>query len=170
MSDSVVEQKLQRLKESGRPRVLDLFAGCGGFSLGFNAAGFNIVASVEHDPDATRSHGINFHEGAEKYSRARDICSPPKDLASDLALGSVAYAFDVIVDGPPCQAFARVGRPKLREIDAHPTAFIHDPRARPYLDGCITWMLASLSRCLWKTFPIFSIMGGKISRKRPVKF
>ena len=38
----------------------------------------------------------------------------------------------MIVGGPPCQAFARVGRPKLREIDAHPQAFRHDPRARLY--------------------------------------
>jgi DNA (cytosine-5)-methyltransferase 1 len=41
-------------------------------------------------------------------------------------------AFDVIVGGPPCQAFARVGRPKLREIEEHPEAFRHDPRARLY--------------------------------------
>jgi DNA (cytosine-5)-methyltransferase 1 len=37
-----------------------------------------------------------------------------------------------VVGGPPCQAFARVGRSKLREIDEHPEAFIHDPRAQLY--------------------------------------
>ena len=36
--------------------------------------------------------------------------------------------------GPPCQAFARVGRSKLREIEEHPEAFKHDPRARLYLE------------------------------------
>ena len=49
----------------------------------------------------------------------------------------MAEAFDVVVGGPPCQAFARVGRSKLREIDAHPDAFRHDPRAKlyaPYLN------------------------------------
>ena len=40
----------------------------------------------------------------------------------------------MIVGGPPCQAFARVGRPKLREIDDHPRAFLRDPRARLYLE------------------------------------
>jgi DNA (cytosine-5)-methyltransferase 1 len=44
----------------------------------------------------------------------------------------VADAFDVVVGGPPCQAFARVGRSKLREIEDHPEAFIHDPRAQLY--------------------------------------
>ena len=49
-------------------------------------------------------------------------------------LGPAVDAFDVIVGGPPCQAFARVGRPKLREIDDHPQAFLHDPRARLFLE------------------------------------
>ena len=73
--------------------------------------------------------------GAPAHSRARNITAThPEDLAAELSLGSVSDAFDVIVGGPPCQAFARVGRPKLREIDAHPQAFRHDPRARLYLE------------------------------------
>ena len=39
-----------------------------------------------------------------------------------------------MVGGPPCQAFARVGRSKLREIHDHPEAFLHDPRARLFLE------------------------------------
>jgi DNA (cytosine-5)-methyltransferase 1 len=58
----------------------------------------------------------------------------PEELAADLSLGLVGSAIDVLVGGPPCQAFARVGRSKLREIDAHPQAFKHDPRARLYLE------------------------------------
>lgn len=42
-------------------------------------------------------------------------------------------AIDVIVGGPPCQAFARVGRAKLREVAEHPHAFIQDPRSNLYL-------------------------------------
>ncbi|SUS06808.1 DNA (Cytosine-5-)-methyltransferase [uncultured Defluviicoccus sp.] len=133
MSTDAVRRKIARLRAGGKPRVLDLFAGCGGLSLGFQAAGFAVRAAVELDPDAARSHGLNFHGGAPKHSHARDIInSHPEDLASDLDLGPVAEAIDVIVGGPPCQAFARVGRPKLREIDAHPQAFRHDPRARLY--------------------------------------
>ena len=49
-------------------------------------------------------------------------------------LGPVGAAIDVLVGGPPCQAFARVGRSKLREIDEHPHAFKHDPRAKLYLE------------------------------------
>lgn len=128
-----VRQKIARLEAGGRPRVLDLFSGCGGLSLGFHAAGFEIRAAVELDPDAARSHGLNFHGGAPEHSQARDITiTHPEDLAADLDLGPVDTAIDVIVGGPPCQAFARVGRSKLREIEEHPEAFKHDPRARLY--------------------------------------
>ncbi len=133
-AETAIAQKIERLRKGQRPRVLDLFAGCGGLSLGFQAAGFDIAAAVENDPDAAQSHGVNFHNGAEQHTKARDVLTAPEALAEDLALGPVTDAFDVIVGGPPCQAFARVGRPKLREIDAHPQAFLHDPRARLFLE------------------------------------
>ena len=57
----------------------------------------------------------------------------PDELAQDLGLGAVADAFDVLVGGPPCQAYARVGRAKLREIAEHPKAFKVDPRGNLYL-------------------------------------
>jgi DNA (cytosine-5)-methyltransferase 1 len=115
--------------------VLDLFAGCGGLSLGFVAAGFSPVAAVENDTLAAQSYGINFHGNDAVHKAARDITqTSPEGLATELGLGPVSNAFDVIIGGPPCQAFARVGRPKLREVEEHPTAFKHDPRARLYLD------------------------------------
>jgi DNA (cytosine-5)-methyltransferase 1 len=133
MSTEAIGRKIARIRAGGKPRLLDLFAGCGGLSLGFQAAGFTLQAAVEFDADAARSHGLNFHRGDPKHGRARDIITThPEELVAELELGSVADAVDVIVGGPPCQAFARVGRPKLREIDAHPQAFRHDPRARLY--------------------------------------
>lgn len=130
-----VRQKIARLAAGGHPRVLDLFAGCGGLSLGFKTVGFELAAAVEMDPEAAASHGLNFHPGDPRHAKARDITAlTPEALAADLQLGPVASAIDVLVGGPPCQAFARVGRSKLREIDAHPQAFKHDPRARLYLE------------------------------------
>lgn len=134
MEDRAIQQKIQRLRNGGRLRLLDLFSGCGGLSLGFHAAGFEVSAAVEFDADAAKSHGLNFHEGDARHSVARDISvTGPEQLASELGLGDAASAFDVIVGGPPCQAFARVGRSKLREIAEHPEAFRHDARARLYI-------------------------------------
>lgn len=132
---SAVRDKVARIRAGGKPRVLDLFAGCGGISLGFSAAGFSMAGAVEFDPDAAASHGRNFHGGDAVHSQARDITkTSPDQLAKDLQVGPAAEAFDVLVGGPPCQAFARVGRPKLREVDNHAEAFKHDPRAQLYID------------------------------------
>ena len=132
--------KIERLRQGGRLRVLDLFGGCGGLSLGFQAAGMDVVANVELDPLAARSHALNFFRNAppdiqELHSRARDITkTDPEPFAAELGLATpVERAIDVIIGGPPCQAFARVGRAKLREVAEHPEAFKQDPRANLYL-------------------------------------
>jgi len=119
---------------------LDLFSGCGGLSLGFDAAGFKSVGAVEFDPDAARSHAVNFmanlpHDRFEAHASAKDITRvEPADLLKAFGhLGRVDQHVDVVVGGPPCQAFARVGRAKLREIADHPEAFLKDPRGDLYL-------------------------------------
>ena len=55
-----MQKKLARLAAGAKPRVLDLFSGCGGISLGFHSTGFHIAAAVEIDPVAVRSHSRNF--------------------------------------------------------------------------------------------------------------
>lgn len=135
MNSKIIRAKIVRLKHGHSPRVLDLFSGCGGLSLGFHAAGFDIAAAIEYNKEAASSHGANFHSGDPVHSQARDITqTQPQDLTKALNLGPATGAFDVIVGGPPCQAFARVGRSKLREVADHPEAYRHDPRARLYIN------------------------------------
>ena len=138
--DDLVRQKHARILSGHAPRTLDLFAGCGGLSLGFDAAGYRSVAAVEFDSEAARSHALNFFRDLpedlfEAHAQARDITKcEPADLLRDLRIaGRVDDQVDVIVGGPPCQAFARVGRAKLREIADHPEAFLQDPRGNLYL-------------------------------------
>ncbi|HEY4150208.1 MAG TPA: DNA cytosine methyltransferase, partial [Chitinophagaceae bacterium] len=130
-----ISQKIIRLKAGGIPRVLDLFSGCGGLSLGFLSAGCQIAAAVENDPFAAKSHGLNFHDGVHAHCEPRDITeTSPSQLTAELNLGHPSLAFDIVIGGPPCQAFARVGRSKLREVAEHPEAFRHDPRAKLYIE------------------------------------
>lgn len=120
--DKLIRSKLQRIQKGGEIRYMDMFAGCGGISLGFLTAGFTPVASIEMDPWAARSHGANF--GTRSVGGDREAHHVPRDAVTetadtvfgDLGLrGAVDNQIDVLVGGPPCQAFARVGRAKLRE-------------------------------------------------------
>jgi len=120
--------------------VIDLFSGCGGMSLGFQKAGFEILGGVEIDPKASEIYAKNLfrHKDAaiiQKHSHPRDIYEySPQDFAFDfLQTDHFEGTIDVIIGGPPCQAFARIGRAKLREIMDHQDAFLNDHRADLYI-------------------------------------
>jgi DNA (cytosine-5)-methyltransferase 1 len=136
---NVIKEKVSRLKEGAKPRIFDLFAGCGGISMGFHSAGYELVGAVEIDKMAAATHALNFFSHCDKevqehHAQAVDITSAePIELLTSLGIADPVRAVDVIVGGPPCQAFARVGRAKLREIAEHPEAFLNDPRSNLYL-------------------------------------
>lgn len=138
---AAIRRKIARLKRGQPPRFMDLFAGCGGISLGFATAGFELVASVEFDQWAAESHGANFAgislgKNRQAHYKARDITKEdPATIFRDLGIGgAIDEQIDVLVGGPPCQAFARVGRAKLRheayrkEEDDADIAFLVDGR------------------------------------------
>lgn len=154
MNEQVV-RKQERLASGGRPRVLDLFSGCGGLSLGFMTAGYASVGGVDISDDAARSHALNFHRRAldvhgqgralgsvgigprQEETPAEGITAPallkalrddPETL--DLTRGDDGLAIDVIVGGPPCPAFTRVGRAKFTKILGDRASYLQDPRAR----------------------------------------
>jgi len=131
-------EKLNRLQRGSAPRVLDLFAGCGGLSLGFSTGGFEVAAGLELDDYAAQTHAENFfsdEENVSHHATGRDIRkTEPEDILTDVDQGQeVADQIDVIVGGPPCQSFARVGRAKLRDVDENPEAFLDDRRGNLYL-------------------------------------
>jgi DNA (cytosine-5)-methyltransferase 1 len=138
--DANVTWKIKRLQQGAKPRLLDLFSGCGGISLGFKTAGYEIIGAVENDPAAAKTHGINFfsesHGDTRLHHVARDIHDEPYQLFEDSKLRkSPARTVDILVGGPPCQAFARVGRAKLRsearkrQAMGSDRAFLQDERA-----------------------------------------
>lgn len=138
-NDAAIAKKIARLAKGAKPRLIDLFAGCGGISLGFQRAGYDILGAVEIDELAAKSHAQNFFRDSsskliEHHARPRDITKlEPASLVQEFGLGPVDEAVDILVGGPPCQAYARVGRAKLREIAEHPQAFKVDPRGNLYL-------------------------------------
>ena len=81
--------------------VVDLFAGCGGMSLGFQNAGFNIVAAFEYWDIAAECYANNFEHPVFRI-----------DLSNvDLAVSEIKkFSPDLIIGGPPCQDFSHAGK------------------------------------------------------------
>jgi DNA (cytosine-5)-methyltransferase 1 len=134
-----VARKLERLAKGQVPRVLDLFSGCGGLMLGFHRAGCSSIGGIDIDSTASLSYALNFHAGESSaslkiHASSKDLTKlHPLDLMANLGYKEDDEAVDILVGGPPCPSFTRIGRAKLREVQAHPEAFRQDPRSQLYL-------------------------------------
>lgn len=82
-------------------RVVDLFCGAGGLSEGFRQAGFTVVAGVDSDPDACATYRLNF-------PNASVVCGDLRIPRVEAELYDCATEIDVVIGGPPCQAYSQV--------------------------------------------------------------
>lgn len=91
-----------------RPAVIDLFCGAGGFSLGFESAGFSIRWAIDDDPLACESFKANFPQCRVVQG---DICeiAPTLEKGSLPKLGIPLDRLWGIIGGPPCQSFSGIG-------------------------------------------------------------
>lgn len=84
---------------------IDLFCGCGGFTLGLTRAGFRCLAAVDFNAEAVATLRANFSEAELPHVLHRDLTRfQPRDLARLIG----AHRLDVIVGGPPCQGYSLV--------------------------------------------------------------
>jgi DNA (cytosine-5)-methyltransferase 1 len=137
--EAVIRRKHERLLDGGnKARALDLFAGCGGLSCGAQLAGLQILGGVEVDPSAAATHHLNFSLPDRPTGVGRgplDITQiRPAQVIEAWSGEPTAEAVDILMGGPPCQAFARIGRAKLRSERNHPEAYLSDARSRLYLN------------------------------------
>jgi DNA (cytosine-5)-methyltransferase 1 len=94
-----------------RPIAIDLFSGAGGMSLGFEQAGFDVVAAVEVDPVHAATHKFNFPKCATLCQDISKLSGAEIRKAAGIGRRSV----DVVVGGAPCQGFSLIGHRALRD-------------------------------------------------------
>lgn len=110
------------MTERERPIGVDLFCGAGGMSLGFEQAGFDIVAAVDSDPIHMATHSENFPDC--QTLRADLSLLSSDDLRAGAGLGE--KQIDVVFGGPPCGGFSLIG--KRRPDDPRNQLLLHFAR------------------------------------------
>lgn len=90
--------------ESQRPVVVDLFAGAGGMSLGFEQAGFHVAAAVEIDPVHSCIHHFNFPTCKVLPVSVQDVSG------EEIRRRAGIVKVDVLIGGAPCQGFSMIGK------------------------------------------------------------
>ncbi|MDX2254885.1 MAG: DNA cytosine methyltransferase [Pseudanabaenaceae cyanobacterium bins.39] len=89
-----------------RPIAVDLFAGVGGMTLGFEQAGFDVLASVEIDPIHCVTHEYNFPMWSVICASVTEITG--REIREKSQIGD--REVDVVFGGPPCQGFSMMGK------------------------------------------------------------
>ncbi len=103
------------VKRIMKKNVLDLFCGCGGLSLGFEQAGYNILLGIDMWQDALQTYEKNHKESKTVCANLSDMS--PKQIKKE----HIDNDIDVIIGGPPCQGFSISGK---RDVN--------DPRNKLY--------------------------------------
>lgn len=106
------------MKTKNKMRIIDLFCGAGGLSLGFENAGFDVVMANDIDESSIKTFQKNHPNIPGDDIIHGDIGEFIKNKKGDLRSGK----FSVVVGGPPCQGFSMANRQKL----------INDPRNSLY--------------------------------------
>lgn len=95
--------------------VIDLFAGCGGLSLGLYQSGWNGIFAVEKNPCAFATLNYNLIEAKKHFDWPDWLPKTPLDINEVVSnhakeLRSLRGKVDLVAGGPPCQGFSMAGR------------------------------------------------------------
>lgn len=140
------------------PPVLDLFAGCGGMSLGFQMEGFNVLAGFDNWKPAIETYSQNMGHGSTQLDLG-DVEATIEALEPYFADPANKPA---IIGGPPCQDFSSAGKrtegaradltEKYATVVAHfmPPFFVMENVARAQHAGAFKRAVATLEEAGYK--------------------
>jgi len=113
------------------PGIVELFSGCGGLGLGFQKAGFEILSGVDIDNSAvqTADYNLSLRQRLPSVHIAGDLT---KMEVEDIMIKSDDKK-KIVVGGPPCQAYSRAGKGKLRSLGKK-RHHLNDPRGLLFED------------------------------------
>jgi len=89
---------------------IDLFCGAGGFSLGFERAGFKCVGAIDISKSCINTHKLNFPDCVSINSDISKI--KPDEFKKKLGNKKI----DIVIGGPPCPTFSTIGHAKIKSI------------------------------------------------------
>lgn len=104
-----------KMEQSIKYTVIDLFAGCGGLSLGLYQAGWNGLFAIEKNPNAFETLKYNLIDGKNHFDWPEwlpqtnlDIIEVNKKYSKQLI--ALRGKVDLVAGGPPCQGFSMAGK------------------------------------------------------------
>ena len=139
-------RQLERLVQGEVINAIDLFAGAGGLSLGFELAGVNVVAAVEYCGKAVTTYKHNFPSHLTYNDDIKNVKT--ENVIIDLENNGVKKSdIDLVIGGPPCPGFSNIGRSKIisllrdkkwkfsgRAPKEWRHQFVQDPRNKLFLE------------------------------------
>jgi len=90
-----------------KPKVIDLFSGCGGLSYGFELAGYDILLGIDNNKCALETFQYN-------HANSKVICGDITKISNEDIKNKIGNTkIDIIVGGPPCQGMSLSGPRKF---------------------------------------------------------
>jgi DNA-methyltransferase (dcm) len=112
------QKKMIKKHENDNLLLVDLFAGAGGFSLGFSKTGFYPVFAIDNQPSCIETYQFNHPEVPE----TNIVCKNIEEASEDIERLAETKDVSVVIGGPPCQGFSTANRQRM----------INDPRNKLY--------------------------------------